>query len=685
MLARCVAILALMAVACQPAASTPSPQQTASPSPIDEGDTPSPPLASGSPDPTGTPTASRTPAAKPLPSDYEFVRWIAPEVELLDQPGGRVAHVVIDEPISPVMDRLVADGMEWIRVLARMEGDNRLIVSGWTPRAVDVQDGDRWLHFDPAYEAVEPECPDGPLTLQQLGGLIPGLALACFGAAPMSFSPVQVRRSSNYDDLMQGEPSWLVPGEGLTMHWFPDSQEWGSSAVFVDPEQGRILPVNEWLEVTGHLDHPKARDCSVSWMNLRSGDVAFAATREDATAICRSRFVVTDFRSLTSSEIPDYHQSIEEAGPMPEQTIEVGLRGLRAPFPNRVGAPGVWTGDEMLVWGGYALTRQGLQGPRSGGVAYSPASARWRDIPAGGPLEPRSGHLAAWTGQEMLVIGGTNRVSLSDGAAYDPQTDRWRRIAESPIRRPHEAAWVWTGEELWLSRANDAGLIETAAYDPGANEWRRLPDVSGSSGVGVGVAWTGDRVLLVHDQVIHSIASGGDSWSSSTVDFWPSSTFAGGLLFGHQNVNTSADPFEPDVLSYPVAWNPVTGTEIALPLPPFSPGGAIVADDYLIYWSKGLAFDIGRRTWLRLQIPSIDTYREGMATVWAGDRLLLWGGWAACPGLTVERDELGHELIPELPPAGIGSTIPSSRSADPDRHSIGSGRETNPYSGRYAC
>jgi hypothetical protein len=51
---------------------------------------------------------------------------------------------------------------------------------------------------------------------------------------------------------------------------------------------------------------------------------------------------------------------------------------------------------------------------------YDPVAGRWQAVPAG-PLSSRLFHTAVWTGQEMLVWGGTaGDAALADGASYRP-------------------------------------------------------------------------------------------------------------------------------------------------------------------------------------------------------------------------------------------------------------------------
>src|SRR4029450_12309353 len=62
----------------------------------------------------------------------------------------------------------------------------------------------------------------------------------------------------------------------------------------------------------------------------------------------------------------------------------------------------VWTGTEMIVWGG-----GGRGDPRIGG-RYMPATGSWEPTPTNGAGVPaaRSDHTAVWTGTEMIVWGG---------------------------------------------------------------------------------------------------------------------------------------------------------------------------------------------------------------------------------------------------------------------------------------
>ncbi len=82
-----------------------------------------------------------------------------------------------------------------------------------------------------------------------------------------------------------------------------------------------------------------------------------------------------------------------------------------APIEGREDHTATWTGTELIVWGGSAYERAPL--PDSGelltfrddGAAYDPAAGTWRAV-APAPVPARSGHTAVWTGTEVIVWGG---------------------------------------------------------------------------------------------------------------------------------------------------------------------------------------------------------------------------------------------------------------------------------------
>jgi hypothetical protein len=119
-------------------------------------------------------------------------------------------------------------------------------------------------------------------------------------------------------------------------------------------------------------------------------------------------------------------------------------------------------------------------------TAEAPATG-WRPVPHG-PLSPRDPGAMVWTGSEVLVIGGiggpptppsasgaTRTRPLRDGAAYDPATRSWRRIARAPVAIP----WAWYGARIGrtvylLSHGDGPTPRALLAYSIARDRWRRL-------------------------------------------------------------------------------------------------------------------------------------------------------------------------------------------------------------------
>jgi hypothetical protein len=139
----------------------------------------------------------------------------------------------------------------------------------------------------------------------------------------------------------------------------------------------------------------------------------------------------------------------------------------------RSGSAHVWTGRELLVWGG--AEPDGAF--RANGASYDAGLRRWRPIPRA-PLAGRDGPAAVWTGSELLVWGGSAGYRVfADGAAFDPASGVWRRLPQAPLKPQLPAAWVWTGTKfmVWGDASRVRAARDGAAYDPGLNRWRRLP------------------------------------------------------------------------------------------------------------------------------------------------------------------------------------------------------------------
>jgi len=108
----------------------------------------------------------------------------------------------------------------------------------------------------------------------------------------------------------------------------------------------------------------------------------------------------------------------------------------------------VWTGSEMIVWGG-----AGFGTYFSTGAKYDPSTDTWTATSTTNAPTARAYHTSVWTGSEMIVWGGysSNGTShyFSTGRRYNPATDSWTAtsITSVPAARELHTA-VWTGSEM---------------------------------------------------------------------------------------------------------------------------------------------------------------------------------------------------------------------------------------------
>src|SRR3989442_10547406 len=94
-------------------------------------------------------------------------------------------------------------------------------------------------------------------------------------------------------------------------------------------------------------------------------------------------------------------------------------------------------------------------GPPSGSPSSPGPPPRWVAL-AAAPIAGRISEGVVWTGKEMIVWGGVSGgAQLGDGAAYDRSTDSWRGLAPPPpgglgggggaAGRARHPAGVWGG------------------------------------------------------------------------------------------------------------------------------------------------------------------------------------------------------------------------------------------------
>ena len=133
----------------------------------------------------------------------------------------------------------------------------------------------------------------------------------------------------------------------------------------------------------------------------------------------------------------------------------------------------VWTGSELIVWGG-----SGDKVTFGDGARFDPATMTWTPMSSVGAPSPRTEHAMFWTGSEVLIWSGQNSGFLGDGARYDPKTDSWKPI--STVGAPqagYAAVQVWTGQRMVIwggffgTQGATTNITGGAMYDPQTDTW----------------------------------------------------------------------------------------------------------------------------------------------------------------------------------------------------------------------
>ena len=159
----------------------------------------------------------------------------------------------------------------------------------------------------------------------------------------------------------------------------------------------------------------------------------------------------------------------------------------------------VWTGSQMIVWGGTDQANYLNTGGR-----YNPATDTWTPTGLTNVPPGRVDHTVVWTGSEMIVWGGVDNSSndLNTGGRYDPSTDNWiaTSVGGAPSQRDSHSA-VWTGSEMivWAGSQYPPGqdLNTGGRYNPASDGW--TPSTTGNAPEARehhSAVWTGSEMIV---------------------------------------------------------------------------------------------------------------------------------------------------------------------------------------------
>ena len=311
-----------------------------------------------------------------------------------------------------------------------------------------------------------------------------------------------------------------------------------------------------------------------------------------------SWLATTEAQVRNAIAVPVYNYRLPQTSEGAGSCIDGTWTATAGPPDPRDNHTAVWTGAEMIIWGGGAF------GMNTGG-RYNPSTDTWIAISTTNAPSARYSHTAVWTGTEMIIWGG-GFPGTNTGGRYNPVTDSW--IATSTTNAPtarvdHRA--VWTGNEMIVWGGWD-GL--STFFDTGG---RYNPNTD---------TWTATSTTNAPDPRYSHTAV----WTGSEMIVW------GGFDYAHGHFNTggrynpvtnswlgTSTSNAPDARRWHSAvW---TGSEMIVW------GGE--ASDFINLLNTGGKYDPSTDTWVATAAVNAADARAAHTAVWTNSQMIVWGGF----------------------------------------------------------
>jgi len=272
----------------------------------------------------------------------------------------------------------------------------------------------------------------------------------------------------------------------------------------------------------------------------------------------------------------------------------------------RINSAAVWTGSEMIVWGGTDESNEFNTGGR-----YNPSTDSWTATSTTNAPTGRELNTVVWTGTEMIVWGGADATSfLNTGGRYNPNTDGWiaTNTTNAPSARYSHTA-VWTGSEMvvWGGNFYDGSyhyLNTGGRYNPSTDSWTATSTTNAPLGRYLHTAiWTSTEMIIWGGANVSSFNTGGrynpstDSWTATSTTNAPTA----------RELHTAL-------------W---TGSEMVI-------WGGSAAGPSL---NTGSRYDPGTDSWIATSTTNAPSSRYHHAAVWTGSEMIVWAGFQFEPPL----------------------------------------------------
>lgn len=322
----------------------------------------------------------------------------------------------------------------------------------------------------------------------------------------------------------------------------------------------------------------------------------------------------------------------------PVVDVWYAMTGANAPEA-RTEATAVWTGTEMIVWGGSAGSKTLNTGGR-----YNPTTDSWTETSMANVPLPRSGHTAIWTGKEMIVWGGMAlQNNIETGGRYDPSTDRWTPISMNHgllPRKWHTAVWtgkemiIWGGIYLFVGGSYDDG----ARYDPSTDAWSAInTDNAPTARYHHSAIWTNSEMIIWGGLGPGGLTNTGsrydpvyDDWTPTDVQSAPTPRQSACTVWTGQEMLVWGGGQPGGALYSPIANIWVTISTQNAPTSSTVTQG-VWTGEFLYVWGgistvNAARYDPASDSWFITSPGGVPTARKNQASVFTGTHVIVWGG-----------------------------------------------------------
>jgi N-acetylneuraminic acid mutarotase len=329
--------------------------------------------------------------------------------------------------------------------------------------------------------------------------------------------------------------------------------------------------------------------------------------------------------------------------------VEDTWTATAAPPEPREGHAAVWTGAEMIIWGG----ANSNFGDLNTGGRYNPGTDTWIPTSTTNAPSARDGHTAVWTGSEMIVWGGYDGAYVNTGARYNPDTDSWAATSTSSApdgRNAHTGVWSGTEMIVWGGWDGNTLFNTGGRYNSNTDSWTATSTINVPEGrFGHTAALTGNEMIIWGGTGEFNLLNTGGRYNP-TSDSWvaTSTNNAPDARDGHTAISTGAamivwgggDDFG-DPLNTGGSYDPTsdswTATDITNAPDPRTSHTAVWTGVEMIVWggydgfgidffNTGGRYSPGTNSWTATTTINAPDPRAFHTAVWSGNEMIVWGG-----------------------------------------------------------